>query len=79
MGPSRGTAGLGVVVCSAGRSWAWLVRCIHSEYRSHGLFSERIRLAGSSLFVVFRLGRVRYLVLGLGSVSVVLERDLEQV
>ena len=34
---------------------------------------------GWLLSVVFRLGRVPCLVLGLGSASVVLERDLEQV
>ena len=58
---------------------AWLVRCIHSGYGLHGLFSGQMRLAGSSPSLVFCLGRVPCLVLGLGSASGVLERDLEQV
>ena len=40
---------LSVVVCLLGRSRGWLVRCIRSGYGSHGLFSGRMRLAGSSL------------------------------
>ena len=35
----------------------WLVRCIHSGYGSHGLFSGRMRLAGSSLSLVVCLGQ----------------------
>ena len=74
-----GVSVLGVMVCLVGRSRAWLVRCIRSRYGSHGLFSGRMRLAGSSLSLVSCLGRVPCLVLGHGSASVVLERDLEQV
>ena len=44
-----GVSVLGVVVCLAGTSRAWLVRCIRSGYGSHGLFSAWMRLAASSL------------------------------
>ena len=78
-GASCDVSVLGVMVCLVGRSGAWLVGRIGSWDGSHGLFSGRMRLAGSSLSLVFFLGRVPCLVLDLGSASAVLERDSEQV
>ena len=86
VGPSRGAVGLGVGL----QCWVWWSvwwgghgRCL-SDASIEGM--DRMVcsrggciLTGSSLSVVFRLGRVPYLVLGLGSASVVLERDSEQV
>ena len=70
---------LGVVVCLVGRSGVWLIRRTHSGDGSRGLFSGWMRLAGSSLSLVFCQSRVPRLVLDLGSASAVLERDSEQV
>ena len=54
---------LGMVICLVGRSGALLVGRIRSGDRSHGLFSWQMRLAGSSLSLVFCLGRMPCLVL----------------
>ena len=49
---------LDVVVCSVGRLGAWLVGRIRSGDGPHGLSSGRMRFAGSSLSLVFCLGRM---------------------